>query len=271
MQRHSAQHCDRDYGLRSGLGSRMKWADAFWGLDFSSVNIYSALRHSSSVFQLVVVIFCLTGLVLSQTSRGPSPISLQQAASIALEKNPLRKAALADTKAASAGVREAQSILMPHLTFYELGTRGNDPVYVFGSKLRQQRFTTGDFNLNKLNTPLPFGNFTTRFGGTWNLFDSFASWHGVSRAKEMNRAATHQLERTDQEILFRVVQSYYGVLLATKQVEVAEQAEKTAKSIMDRSQVRYDAGLVVESDLLSAKVRLASREQELIRARNNLA
>jgi outer membrane protein TolC len=40
---------------------------------------------------------------------------------------------------------------------------------------------------------------------------------------------------------------------------------------MDRSQARYDSGLVVESDLLSAKVRLASREQEFIRATNNLA
>ena len=39
---------------------------------------------------------------------------------------------------------------------------------------------------------------------------------------------------------------------------------------MDRSQVRYDAGLVVQSDFLSAKVRLASREQEFIRARNAL-
>jgi len=58
--------------------------------------------------------------------------------------------------------------------------------------------------------------------------------------------------------------------LATKQVEVAEQSEKTAKSIIDRSQSRFDSGLVVESDLLTAKVRLASRQQELIRARNNL-
>jgi len=111
---------------------------------------------------------------------------------------------------------------------------------------------------------------TDLYGGTWNLFDSFASWHGVSRATEMNHAAVHQLERTDQEILFRVVQSYYGLLLATKQVEVADQAEQTAKSIVERSQARFDSGVVVESDLLSAKVRLASREQELIRARNNL-
>ncbi|HUO17161.1 MAG TPA: TolC family protein [Verrucomicrobiae bacterium] len=209
-------------------------------------------------------------LVASGLAQNAGPLTLQQAANIALEKNPLRKAALADTKAASAGVQEAQSFLMPRVAFSEQALRGNDPVYVFGSKLQQQRFTTGDFSLNKLNTPLPYGNFATHFGGTWNLFDSFASWRGINRAKEMSIAAGHQLERTDQEILFRVVQCYYGVLLATKQLEVAEQSEKTAKSIMDRSQVRFDAGLVVGSDLLSAKVRLASREQELIRARNNL-
>ena len=127
-----------------------------------------------------------------------------------------------------------------------------------------------DFALNQLNTPLPFGNFSTRFAGSWNLFDSFASWHGVNRARQMNEAAAHQLERADQEIVFRVVDSYYGLLLAGKQLEVAEQAAKTAQSIMDRSQVRFDSGLVVESDLLTAKVRMASRQQELIRARNNL-
>lgn len=223
-------------------------------------------------FILIASLLCVTARSFSQSAAEPSPLSLQQAANIALEKNPLRKAALADEKASSAEVREAQSFLMPHVNVSELATRGDDPVYVFGSKLRQQRFTADSFAppLNKLNSPLPYGNFSTRFGGTWNLFDSFASWHGINRAKEMNLAASHQLERTDQEILFRVVQSYYGVLLASKQLEVAEQAEKTAKAIMDRSQVRFDAGLVVESDLLSAKVHLAGREQELIRARNNL-
>lgn len=199
-----------------------------------------------------------------------APLSLREAANIALKRNPLHKAARADLKAASTGVQEAQSFLMPRVTFTEAAARGNDPVYVFGSKLRQQRFTTEDFGLSKLNTPSPYGNFTTRLGGNWNLFDSFASWRGVNRAKKMNIAAIDQLERTDQEIVVRVVRSYYGVLLAKKQLEVAEQSEKTAKSIMDRSQVRYEAGLVVESDLLSAKVRLASREQDLIRARNNL-
>jgi outer membrane protein len=211
------------------------------------------------------------GAAYAQQAPGSSPLTLLQAAKIALEKNPLHKAALADTKAASADVREARSFLMPKLTFSESAMRGNDPVYVFGSELRQQRFTTADFALNKLNTPLPLGNFATRFGGTWNLFDSFASWHGVNRAKEMNDAAEHQLERTDQEIVFRVVKAYYQVLLAGKQLEVAEQAVKTARSIVERSQARFDSGVVVESDLLTARVRLAARQQELIRATDNVA
>jgi outer membrane protein TolC len=206
----------------------------------------------------------------AQQTAEPSPLSLQQAVRIALEKNPLRKAAVADTRVASADVRLARSVFMPRLTLSETATRGNDPVYVFGSKLRQQRFSANDFSLNKLNTPLPFGNFSTRVGGSWNLFDSFASWHGVNRAKQMNEAAGHQLERTDQEIVFRMIDAYYRVLLATKELAVAEQMVKTAQSIMDRSRARFDSGLAVESDLLTAKVRTAGRRQELIRAGNNL-
>ncbi len=206
----------------------------------------------------------------AQQTADPPPLTLQQAVRIALEKNPLRKAAVAGIRVSSADVHEARSFLMPRVTFSETATRGNDPIYVFGSRLRQQRFTADDFSLNKLNTPLPFGNFSTRFGGTWSLFDSFASWHGVNRAKQMNEAAEHHLERTEQEIVFRVVDAYYGALLATKQLELAEQAIKTSQAILDRSQSRFDSGLVVESDLLTAKVRMAARRQELIRARNNL-
>lgn len=214
-----------------------------------------------------------TGVVLLAGAFGqtPSPLTLPNAVNIALEKNPLRKAALADTRAASAETQTAQSFLLPHITFSETATQGNDPVYVFGSRLRQQRFTTADFALNRLNTPLPFGNFSTRFGGTWNLFDSFASWHSLTRARFMDEAAKHQLNRTEQEVVFNVIETYNAALLAAKELDVAEHAAKTAQAIVDRSQVRFESGLVVESDLLTAKVRLASRQQELIRTRNDLA
>ncbi|MGB7023873.1 MAG: TolC family protein, partial [Candidatus Acidiferrales bacterium] len=218
-----------------------------------------------------LVVLSIPGLLFAQQAQQPSPLTLQQAVNIALEKNPERKAALADTRAASAGIREARSFLLPHVTFSETATRGNDPVYVFGTELRQQRFTMADFALNELNTPNPIGNFATQFSGSWNLFDSLASWHAVDRAELVRDAAGHQLDRTDQEIIFHVVDSYYAVLLANKQLGVAQQAMKTAQAILDDSKNRFESGVVVESDSLSAQVRTAARQQELIRAQDDLA
>ena len=181
----------------------------------------------------------MPGLLFAQQLQQPSPLTLRQAVNIALEKNPRRKAALADTRAASADVKQARSLLYPHVTFSETATDGNDPVYVFGSKLRQQNFSASDFAFNVLNTPAPFGNFSTRFGGTWNLFDSLASWRSVNRAERVKDATDRQLERTGQEIVFRVTDSYYAVLLAKKQLEVAEQAMQTAQAILERSKNRF--------------------------------
>ncbi len=232
-------------------------------------NNFSRLAPRAAWAALLALAF--PSMPFAQQARQPSPLTLQQAVKVALEKNPQRKTALADTRAASAGVREARSLLMPHVIFSETATRGNDPVYVFGSKLRQRHFATSDFALNVLNTPTPNGNFATHFGGNWYLFDSFASWRAVSRAERVKDATEHQLKRTDQEIVFRVVDSYYVVLLAKKQLDVAEQTMKTAQAILDRSRDRFESGVVVESDYLSAQVRLATRKQELIRVQNNLA
>lgn len=237
----------------------------------TSVRLEGVPGFAGNALRILLLALTTPGFLFAQQGEQLSPLTLQQAVSISLEKNPERKAAMADTKAASAGVKEARSFLLPHATFSETATIGNDPVYVFGSKLRQQRFTTADFALNVLNTPAPFGNFATRLGGTWNLFDSFGSWRAVNRAERVKDAAGHQLDRTDQEIIFRVVDSYYSVLLARKQLEVAEQSMKTAQAILDRSKDRFKSGVVVESDYLSAQVRLATRRQELIRAQNNMA
>ncbi|MGA7915798.1 MAG: TolC family protein [Candidatus Acidiferrales bacterium] len=236
----------------------------------AAMKLHISLRGLRALAIGSLLIFGTPALLRAQASTQPSPLTLQQAVNIALEKNPERKAALADAKAASAGVSEARAALLPDVAFSETATRGNDPVYVFGSKLRQQRFTTADFELNVLNTPTPYGNFATGFGGTWNLFDSFGSWHAVSRAERVKESATHQLERTGQEIIFHVVNSYYGALLAKKQLEIAEDSRKTAQAILDLSKNRFESGIAVESDLLSARVRIASRKQTLVRAQDNL-
>lgn len=214
---------------------------------------------------------CSPSSILAQQPQQLSPLTLPEAVQMALERNPAHKFALADTRASLADVKTARSSLLPHAAFSEVATRGNDPVYVFGSELRQQQFMAADFALNALNAPLPLGNFATRFSGTWNLFDSLGTWHGINRAERMREAAGSELDRTDQEIVFRVVDSYYRVLLAKKELDVAGQAIATAQAILERSRNRFETGVVVQSDYLSAQVRLATRKEELIRAQNDLA
>lgn len=201
----------------------------------------------------------------------PAPLTLPQAVSMALEKNPLHKAAFAGTRISLAQIREARLLLMPKIMFTESAVRGNDPVFVFGTKLRQQSFTAADFALNKLNTPTPIGNFSSRFSGQWSLFDGLQSWYGVSRSKYMQQASEQQLDRTDQELVYEAVQAYGGVLLAQKQVAVSEDTLKTAQAIEAQSRARVESGMAVDSDLLSAQVAAASRRQEVIQAQNSLA
>jgi len=207
-------------------------------------------------------------LVASIPGFAQALLELPQAVSIALEKNPARKMALADSQIAHAQVSLAQSGFFPRVGFGETASIGTDPVYAFGTRLRQGRFTAADFALNNLNHPAPIGDFTSRIGGQWNLFDTFAKNYQLRGAKLMEQSSIKQLGRADQEVVFHVIDSYYEIAVARKQVEVAEQMVKTARAMLDSSSARVEAGSAVEADALSARVNLASRQQELIRAKS---
>lgn len=164
----------------------------------------------------------------------------------------------------------ARTFLLPNISFAESATRGNDPVYVFGSLLRQQRFGQADFALNSLNRPAPMNNFTSRFAGQWLAFDSFRTELEIRKSDLQLKSALASVSRSDQEIVHGVVASYEGILFAAKHVEVAQHEVDTAKALLDSSQSRVDAGMAVDSDRLVAATNLAERQQEVIEAEGNL-
>jgi outer membrane protein TolC len=188
---------------------------------------------------------------------------------LALESNPAYQASQADGKAAAAGLREARSAFLPRLSVAESFERSNDPVFAFGTKLRQQRFGLSDFALDTLNSPSPMSNFHTQLNAQWTVFDFGQTRARADRARHLRQAADHQVERAGQELIARVVHAYYNLLLAKRQQEVADQAVRTAEAILDQTRARVEAELAVESDRLNAEVALATRQQEKIRVDNN--
>jgi outer membrane protein TolC len=193
-------------------------------------------------------------------------LTLRQAVDRALGQNPLAAAAHADVQSAEAGTALAKTALWPRLNFTEDLSRGNDPVYVFGTKLRQQRFAQNDFSLTSLNRPAPVGNFTTRFSGQWMLFNGFETRQQMRGARIGVQSAASMEKAADQGVVFSVVQAYQAVLYAQRQLDVAQHEQQTAEALVHDAQTRVKAGLAIDSDLLSAQVNLAAREQENIAA-----
>jgi outer membrane protein TolC len=219
---------------------------------------------------LLPALFALLSGVPAGAQETPS-FTLRQAVALSLDKNPDRRIAASDVTSAQIGAKAARTALLPNLSFSEAITRGDDPVYAFGTQLRQQRFQQSDFALNNLNRPTPINDFTTRFSGSWMGFDSWRTELQIRRSDLLTKSAEASAGRSDQEIVHRVVASYEHVLFASRYVELARHQAQTAQSVLDASQSRVQAGVAVDADQLTAATNLALREQESIEAEGNLA
>ncbi len=198
------------------------------------------------------------------------PLPLRQAIIEAQGQRPEAAIARAGTLDAKLAAGMARTQLLPQLGFTEDISRGNDPVYAFGTRLRQRQFTQADFALNALNFPQPIGNFATRFSGQWLAFDSFKTQKGIHRADLFKASATSSARAVDQQIVFRVVQAYQQVLYAQREIVVARHAQETAAALETSVDEHVKAGLAVESDRMSAQVNGAARKEELIAAEGDL-
>src|ERR1039457_1657336 len=150
------------------------------------------------------------------------PLTLRQAISEALGQSPEAAMARADNQETKAAAVMARTQLLPQLNFTEDISRGNDPVYAFGTRLRQRQFTQADFASNALNRPQPIGNFATRFSGSWMAFDSFKTQRAIRRADLFKQSASSSSKAIDQQIVLHVVEAYQSVLYAQREIDVAQ-------------------------------------------------
>ena len=212
----------------------------------------------------------LMSCVLPPGIRAQEPLTLRQAIQIALKQSPDIDSARAGVDEAKASASMARTQYLPQVGLVEDMSRGNDPVYVFGTRLRQQRFTQADFELEALNKPDPIGNFATRISGGWLLFDSLHTQKSVHGADLMRSSAASSAKAVDQKVVFDAVYAYQGVLYAERQAEVARHELETAEALLSSVDDHVKAGLAVESDRMSAQVSVAARQQALIAANGDL-
>jgi outer membrane protein TolC len=207
--------------------------------------------------------------VFGQTPR--DGLTLVDAVEIALRRNPLTRAASGGRQLANAELSEAESRRLPALVAAGNFTRSNNPVFVFGSLLEQGQFGPANFEINSLNHPDALNNFRSSLTLRFPVFDQRETQTRIASARIRQQQADQQTNLVEQRIRFEVIKTYYGVLLAQAKLKVAEEAVRTAEADVKRARDLVETGVVVQSDLLAARVQLSQFRQEEIQMSGELA
>jgi outer membrane protein TolC len=196
------------------------------------------------------------------------PLTLIRAVVLARQNSPAIREAVANRDAARCAKHEAWLNHLPAIEAKEIAVRTDSPADVFGMQLMQERFSFPAFTMSDPNQPAPFDNVTTELSASLPLFTGWSLESGIKQAAKMAQAAEAVATHTDRAVELGVSQAFLGSRLADRFLDLADRARATTARHVEQAQAFFDVGMLVESDLLQAKVKLAEMDETVIRARN---
>ncbi|UCH83282.1 MAG: TolC family protein [Candidatus Latescibacterota bacterium] len=220
----------------------------------------------------LVLISILLSLAYSGfgADRVVQPLSLGEALELAKTSNYQVLIARSQLKEADGRNLESWQAFVPKLDVGGSFIRSNDPVFVFGTKLKQGVFTMEDFELDRLNHPDPISNWATTIQLQQPLINVDA-FYGKSAAGLAERAGEHGLARAEEAVALEVEKAYYGLILSHSHLRTIDDAVKSAQTLHHEVEASHQRGLVSEADLLASQVRLAEMEEQQLTARLNIS
>ncbi|MBZ0105799.1 MAG: TolC family protein [Sulfuricella denitrificans] len=231
----------------------------------------------------ISLVWGLLALVLARSAPADT-LNFAQCVDAALRQNPGLSASRAQVQQAEAGLVQAQAGHLPKVTFSLNAVRTNDALSAFGLKLSQRGATFDDFGASQfvgpasllvapdhLNHPDAVSNVNTRLEAQLPLYTGGMIEGYVEQAQAYIKAAREGDQSARQQLIFQVLQAYEGVHAARAYVNVAQQGEVAAASYVKTIDSLLKQGVVVKSDLLSARIHLEDVRVKLVKAQNSEA
>lgn len=223
---------------------------------------------SASMVGGALVAACLAFVLHGADPAGAEGLRLTDAIDRALAKSPLLDAAGRDRARAAAGMDRARAAFLPRLEASYGYARGDQPTFAFGSKLNQGRFEESDFDVGRLNSPGAVDNYRSAVTLHQPVYTGGRATLGLERAQIGRQIAELESARTTQEVVFQVARAYFTLRLAQERLQAVDASVKAAEANLALARSRFRAGLAVESDVLSAEVRLARLQEDFLTARS---
>ncbi|MTI86993.1 MAG: TolC family protein [Balneolaceae bacterium] len=170
-------------------------------------------------------------------------------------------------RAAKAGMQQANAVFLPRISIEEAAVKTNDPIGVFGIKLRQGIITQADFAPANLNAPDATHNFTTKVEVVQPILNAEGLFKRSASTYQYTSAAS-QLNATLEYTKLKVKELYYQLSMKDLQLEVLEKHLATTQAFKKQVSDYMEQGMVSKAEYLQASVSVLNTERELLKAKN---
>ncbi len=235
--------------------------------------------HSNPRRPLTAVIMFVAAV--AATPGWAQKLEFQQCVDTALAQNPDLSISRSQIDQAQAALRQAQGNRLPRLNLSLTATRSNDALNAFGMKLGQRGATFNDFGANEFTGPAALGvapqnlnhpdavnNFNSRIELQVPVYNGGMVQSHIDTAKAYVRAAQSGDEMARQQLTQNILMAYQGVHTARAYIKLAEEARAAAEEYVRITEKLHKQGMVVKSDVLTARVNLEEVKLKQIEARN---
>jgi outer membrane protein TolC len=214
--------------------------------------------------------FAVLAVLITIPTEAQERLTLSEAVNRALERNPDLAVDAPGQQAARLDFKASRAGYLPRLDFEQSYLAGNNPVFVFGTLLTQQKFTADNFALPALNSPSAVDNVQTRATLQGTIWDFGRTRDRRDQARLGIQIADTSHEDHKRQILFAVYESYYAASLARAALETARSAVRSAEAMEIQAKARVESGMAVEADLLRSRAYLSLARQQEIQAQGQL-
>lgn len=219
-------------------------------------------------------------LAMNTPAASPKPngafLTLDDAVKTALENNLSLQAASKGVRASQWGVKKAYLDYLPQVNFNLQYTRLDQ-----GTLDRANAFynfvndpANGQFLPDELRRNVRPGAWRNSYGPSVTVLQPIftggilSSQLGLAQALDVRSQAG--LEATRQEVIFQTHDAYFQVLKAQELLALAEESHRSAQEHLSNSKKMLEVGLRARNEVLRFEVALATAENNLVVAQNNL-
>lgn len=221
------------------------------------------------------VIACLLGCSLllpalssGQETRTPPEVprvwTAERAVDFALANSPDSRIVLERIRSAEAQARMADAAELPVVNLSGAYSQTDNPMYSFGNILNQGAFD----NSIDFNDPGRTDNLQLKAEIGYRLYSG-----GKDTADRQAAAARVDGAASDRTVLFRllafeVVRAFHTVVQAEEMTAVRQEALQAITASLEVARARYEAGTLLQEDLLTIELQQATASENLIASRH---